>query len=134
MNEIKQHDTKFTHKETGKKLNLTCYSYKLEIFKTLITVIVGSYSLEKYNKFYEYPNSEAQCDINWLYINSEIILLFKDDPKSSIIAHECLHACDNILKSINYERSFKTDEISAYLLEHLVEVVNECIILNNKKE
>jgi hypothetical protein len=130
MNEIKQHDIKFTHNETGKKLNLNCYSYKLEIFKTLITVIIGSYNLEKYNKFYGYPNSEAQCDINWLYINSEIIILFKDNPKSSIIAHECLHVADSILKSINYERTSKIDEISAYLLEHLIEVVNECIILN----
>lgn len=39
-----------------------------------------------------------------------------------------------LVKSINYERTLKTDEISAYLLEHLVEVVNECIILNNEKE
>jgi hypothetical protein len=137
MNEIKQYDKKFENEQTGKKLNLTCYSYKLEIFKTLITVIIGSYSLEKYNKFYGLPNSEAQCVNGWLYINSEIILFFKDNPKASIIAHECLHACDNVLNSIGYTRTeapIISDEISAYLLEHLIEVVNKCIILNNEKE
>lgn len=119
---LKSHKSKFTNSEKNKHLKLPSYTYNLEIYEVFITVIIGTKYLLKYNKLFNYESCNACCD-NWLKDHSEIILFFRDKPKMSSISHECTHACDNILDYIGYKHTGKSNEVNAYLVGHLVDVV-----------
>jgi hypothetical protein len=41
----------------------------------------------------------------------------------SVIAHEAIHASSYILEKIGHKASFKNDEVQAYLVQHILEAV-----------
>lgn len=133
MNNIKKTIKKYQVIGQSKVINLECYSYFLEIYKTNIVITFGHEKIFKYNELFGHNVSVgAQC-VNDLKLNNDVILMFETSPIHSMVAHECVHACDLILQDIGYMPISGTDEINAYLVSHLFDVVMQANELNNKK-
>jgi len=124
---------KFTNSEKGLTITLPTYQYDFELYTIALTVILGKQNMDKYNELYDNPSACAQCESSWLKSNGEIILFFNSTrPKASTIAHECVHTCDHILESIGHKHPNKSNEINAYLVGHLVDVVMAVLKSNRK--
>ena len=132
---INKKESKFTNSDTQESIILPSYQYEFELYTLTITVILGRKTLSKFNKLFSNPSCCAQCDNSWLKSNGEIILFFDSNkPKASIVAHECVHACDNILENIGYTHPNESNEITAYLVGHLVDVVYKVLKFHKEEK
>lgn len=106
-------------------LKLKGFEYRLEIYNTMINVIIGDEQVGKYAKHFNRGKIYA-LHSRWFLDDSRTSVMFFSDKAIkdlSMIAHECTHSADVILDGIGYDRQVVADECNAYLVGHLFNVV-----------
>lgn len=122
MIKIIKRKSKFT--KDGIEHKLKSYSHYLQLYKIYIVIIFGDKRFKEYRDLYDIKTTPDAMCCNEIQHCREVMFLFNDKPSESVVAHECVHASNMILESINFKpTNYDSDEINAYLTEYLVEVV-----------
>lgn len=121
MIKIKKVKSKFNNKDKTKTIRLPCYQYDLDIFNIHILVFFGEKNMQEHNGLFNRKSCMAKCCDYLEY--GEINIFFGDKPSFNTITHECVHACDFILKYLHHKHPNKANELNANLTGHLVDVV-----------
>jgi hypothetical protein len=122
MIKIKKVKTSFNSKDRTKTIRLPCYDYDLDIFDIKILIMFGKKNMNKHDRLYNRGYCEAKC-CDYLESHREINMFFKNNPNINTITHECVHACDFILKYLRHNHPNESNELNANLTGHLVDVV-----------
>lgn len=135
---IKITKKKIKFKLDGDKINtltISVYDYRLEIYNVNIRIIIGDKHLKKYADFNNQGTIYGMCS-DWLKYNSSIVLLFNSNciNNMGLIAHECVHASNRILYDIGQIDTTTNDEVSAYLTQHLFNVVLKAKKINKRSD
>lgn len=75
------------------------------------------YALEKYSNQPDERHDGYVFENNLSYGDTQYIVAFKDTPKGSVIAHECVHLVNSVYANCVISIDIYNDEHQAYLLE-----------------
>jgi len=119
----------------GKKVKLKTFNHYLDLYRITISVVIGDKQVSKYHDFMGHSKPIYGMCSNWTDEHNIVLMLFSDDAinNMNIIAHECLHASNVIFNDIGYTSDSTNDEVDAYLVGYLVDVVLKAKKVNKKE-
>lgn len=86
-----------------------------------VPLFTGEVLIKIVNKMPKGLAGDAYCRWDKKKERYEIVLPKKFSP--SLSAHECVHATNFIFRSHGYKLDIKNDEVQAYMMSHLMEMV-----------
>lgn len=100
-----------------KRIKVPIYNGRLIMFK------VDNW--EAVNKKYNFNLNKHHNACVFKDFNDEVVVVFKDDPSPSIIAHEAVHIVNHFFKDRGIDLDVENDEPYAYFLGWVVIQLNK---------